>query len=92
MTPSLSFCFQDPHVRPTVVASIRSAMAHNRNAAVHVYCDAESITLYQPLLPRARFEDLSQSFPALQTTRLDVAARRMRVLALRRPGAASLRG
>ncbi|MCP3137347.1 glycosyltransferase family 32 protein [Pyxidicoccus xibeiensis] len=85
-TPALSFCFQDTHVRPTVVAAIRSAMAHNRGAAVHVYCDTASITRYQPLLPKARFEDLSQSFAALQTTRLDVAARRMRALALHRHG------
>jgi hypothetical protein len=86
MTPALTFVFHDHIVRPTVVAAVRSAIAHNRSAVVHIYCDPASIPRYQPLLPKAHFEDLTQYFGPLQTTRMDVAARRMPALALHQHG------
>ena len=86
MTSALTFCFHDHTVRPSLVAAVRSAMAHNRDAVVRIYCDPESIPRYQPLLPKAHFEDLTQYFDTLQTTRMDIAARRMRAFALHRHG------
>lgn len=86
MTPALTFIFHDHIIRPSLVAAVRSAIEHNKNAVINIYCNPESIPRYQPLLPKAHFEDLTQYFGALQTTRMDVAARRMRAFALHRHG------
>jgi hypothetical protein len=82
MTSALHFCFHSNFVRPTVIAAIRSAIAHNPQATVYAWCDAATTALYQPLLPNVRFEDLSQHFNTLRTTNVDIAVRKMRALAL----------
>ncbi|MBJ6764104.1 hypothetical protein JGU66_25300 [Myxococcaceae bacterium JPH2] len=86
MTPSLLFCFHGGPLRPTAIAAVRSAISHNPQATVRAWCDASALALYQPLLPSVLFEDLAVHFEALGTTRVDIAARRMRALALYRHG------
>jgi hypothetical protein len=82
MTQALSFCFHTESFRPSVIAAVRSASVANAGTRVFVYCDAQSIARYRPFLPFAAFHDLAGFCGDLGTMQLDIAARRMRALAL----------
>lgn len=86
MTPALSFCFHSATFRPSILAAIRSASEANPGARVFVYCDAESIRRYSPYLPSATFEDLGRYLDPLHTSRMEIAAQKMRALALQLHG------
>jgi len=80
--PTISFCLVDHRVRPTAVAAIRSAQAANPDARVLFHGDEATWDLYGRVLPGVEFRALEPNLARLGTSRLDVAVRKCRALAL----------